>query len=244
MVNGNEWEKALESMWGQKERGNIVGGQTYPRLLHFFFLQRRAPRAEKHVLGKGVRVERRERETQLRTGKTTKTTEKKQLHHRIPEWKKKNQMRRNHMITPPRTWLIFFSLLNLLNKWKKECSHFMPTMCESRQLLGETVARRSSCLTEMQCRNLGVWTRLCLFSESSRSGGTGVFTWSETWGPGPCWQKPFVRHVGFLWRSSAVSRSSPGRPLWSRFLKDGARISITHTLRWGDKTHEDQRCCN
>lgn len=79
----------------------MVGGQTHPRLLHFFFLQRGAPRTEKRVLGKGGRVEKRERETQLRTGKTTKTTEKKQLHQRSQV--EKNQMRRNHMITPPRT---------------------------------------------------------------------------------------------------------------------------------------------
>lgn len=80
----------------------MVGGQTHPRLLHFFFLQRGAPRTEKRVLGKGGRVEKGERETQLRTGKTTKTTEKKQLTPENPGGKQ-NQMRRNHMITPPRT---------------------------------------------------------------------------------------------------------------------------------------------
>lgn len=55
--------------------------------------------------GKGWTSREKEKETRLRTGKTTKTTEKKQLHQRSQA--KKNQKRRNHMITPPRTPLFF-----------------------------------------------------------------------------------------------------------------------------------------
>lgn len=126
IVNGNEGEKSTGEHLRAKKMGNIVSGQTYPRLLHFFFLQRRAPRAEKRVLGKGERVERRERETRLRTGKTTKTTEKKQLHQRSPSRKKSNEKEPRDHTT--KDMIHYFSVLHFPNKRKKNV-HILCQQC-------------------------------------------------------------------------------------------------------------------
>lgn len=55
--------------------------QTYPKLLHFFFLEG-GHREQRSMEGRGGRVERREKETKLRKRKTTKTTKRKQFHQR------------------------------------------------------------------------------------------------------------------------------------------------------------------
>lgn len=100
--------------------------------------------------------QRKERQTQLRTGKATKTTEKKQLHQRSPSGKKLADEKEPHDHTTKTMINFFSSFFNISEQTKKECSHLMPTMCERRQLPRETVARRSSCLTETQCRNSDV----------------------------------------------------------------------------------------
>lgn len=153
------------------------------------------------------------------------------------------------MITPPRTHFFFFFLQ------KKHCAQLMPTMCKGRQLPGETVAKRSSCLTEARCRNL-YWMRVNQLTSQSLVGrGCADFStrmvifspkvWQRFFGEGGLYLVRNMRAGSMLteamrptWRISlAIIRSFSKftRPSTLESFPERRRrrrewISITHTL--------------
>lgn len=127
-----------------REGSRLYNQQTYPKLLHFFFLKG-GHHEQRSIKGRDGRVGRGEKETKLRKRKTTKTTKRKQFYQR-PMWKRGKQM-----VTPVGSDIIWqrhtlIAVLCVHNIWQK--------YVKRKQLPEGTFVRRSSCRTQAWRRAL------------------------------------------------------------------------------------------